>query len=93
MMTIPESTSAEAFDQYVPGRLMAASNGWKNLLVRIYSEPSVEERVMLSRGGRAAHGTDSLWSRRGRRTRTWRTLAQDPRPSGRFFPDYIPIAL
>ena len=44
-MTIPESTSAEAFDQYVPGRLMAASNGWKNLLVRSYAEPSVEERV------------------------------------------------
>ena len=46
MMTIPESTSAEAFNQYVPGRLMAASNGWKNLLVRIYSEPRVEERVI-----------------------------------------------
>jgi AraC family transcriptional regulator len=45
-MTIPESTSAEAFDRYVPGRLMAASNGWKNLLVRIYSEPRVEERVI-----------------------------------------------
>ena len=39
MMTIPESTSAEAFNQYVPGRLMAASNGWKNLLVQIYSGP------------------------------------------------------
>jgi AraC family transcriptional regulator len=25
---------------------MAASNGWKNLLVRIYSEPRVEERVI-----------------------------------------------
>jgi AraC family transcriptional regulator len=46
MITIPESTSAEAFNQYVPGRLMAASNGWKNLLVRIYSEPRVEERVI-----------------------------------------------
>jgi AraC family transcriptional regulator len=46
MTTIPESTSAEAFDQYVRGRLMAASNGWKNLLVRIYSEPRVEERVI-----------------------------------------------
>jgi AraC family transcriptional regulator len=46
MMTIPESTSAEAFNEYVPGRLMAASNGWKNLLVRIYSEPRVEERVI-----------------------------------------------
>jgi AraC family transcriptional regulator len=45
MMTIPESTSAEAFDRYVPGRLLAASNGWKNLLVRIYSEPRVEESV------------------------------------------------
>jgi hypothetical protein len=35
MMTIPESTSAEAFNQYLSGRLIAASNGWKNLLVRI----------------------------------------------------------
>ena len=46
MMTTPESTSAEAFNQYVPGRLIAASNGWKNLLVRIYSEPRVEESVI-----------------------------------------------
>jgi AraC family transcriptional regulator len=45
-MTIPESTSAEAFIQYVPGRLIAASNGWKNLLIRIYSEPRVEESVI-----------------------------------------------
>jgi len=45
-MTIPESTSAEAFNQYLPGRLMGASNGWKNLLVRIYSEPRVEESVI-----------------------------------------------
>ena len=44
-MTTPESTSAEAFDRYVPGTLIAASNGWKNLLVRIYSEPRVQERV------------------------------------------------
>jgi AraC family transcriptional regulator len=46
MTTIPESTSAEAFDRYIPGRLMAASNGWKNLLVRIYSEPRVEESAI-----------------------------------------------
>src|ERR1700732_746533 len=46
MMTITESTSAEAFDQYLPGKLIAASNGWKNLLVRIYSEPRVEESVI-----------------------------------------------
>jgi AraC family transcriptional regulator len=45
-MTIPVSTSAEAFNQYLPGRLMAASNGWKHLLVRIYSEPRVEESVI-----------------------------------------------
>src|SRR5258707_14292791 len=45
-MTIPESTSAEAFNQYLPGRLMGASNGGKNLLVRIYSEPRVEESVI-----------------------------------------------
>src|SRR5258705_13253507 len=46
MMTTPESTSAEAFNQYFSGRLIAASNGWKNLLVRIYSEPRVEESVI-----------------------------------------------
>src|SRR6266481_1922530 len=46
MMTTPESTSAEAFNQYLSGRLIAASNGWKNLLVRIYSEPRVEESVI-----------------------------------------------
>jgi AraC family transcriptional regulator len=46
MITIPEGTSAEAFNQYVPGRLIAASSGWKNLVVRIYSEPSVEESVI-----------------------------------------------
>jgi AraC family transcriptional regulator len=46
MITIPEGTSAEAFNEYVPGRLIAASNGWKNLVVRIYSEPSVEESVI-----------------------------------------------
>src|SRR6202011_3617675 len=46
MMTTPESTSAEAFNQYLPGRLIAASNGWKNLLVRIYSEPRVKESVI-----------------------------------------------
>ena len=45
-MTTPESTSAEAFNQYLPGRLIAASNGWKNLLVRIYSEPRVKESVI-----------------------------------------------
>src|SRR6202048_2753799 len=46
MMRTPESTSAEAFNQYLPGRMIAASNGWKNLLVRIYSEPRVEESVI-----------------------------------------------
>src|SRR6202035_3544559 len=46
MMTTPESTSAEAFNQYLPGKLIAASNGWKNLLVRIYAEPRVEESVI-----------------------------------------------
>ena len=50
MMTIPESTSAEAFNEFVPGSLMAARNGWKNLLVRIYSEPPVEERVIYGGG-------------------------------------------
>jgi AraC family transcriptional regulator len=46
MITIPEGTSAEAFDQYVPGRLIAASTGWKNALVRIYSEPRLEKSVI-----------------------------------------------
>src|SRR6202035_3884343 len=46
MMTITESTSAEAFNQYLRGKLIAASNGWKNLLVRVYSEPRVEESVI-----------------------------------------------
>src|SRR3977135_4130349 len=46
MMTITESTSAEALNKYLPGKLIAASNGWKNLLVRIYSEPRVEESVI-----------------------------------------------
>src|SRR5258708_30655327 len=46
MITIPEGTSSEAFNQYVPGRVIAASNGWKNLVVRIYSEPRVEESVI-----------------------------------------------
>jgi AraC family transcriptional regulator len=45
MITTPESTSAEAFDQYLRGSLIATSKGWKNLLVRIYSEPRVEESV------------------------------------------------
>ncbi len=46
MTAIPEGTSAEAFDQYVQGSLIAASSGWKNLLVRIYSEPRIEESVI-----------------------------------------------
>src|ERR1700682_5587427 len=46
MMTITESTSAEAFNQYLRGKLIPASNGWKNLLVRVYSEPRVEESVI-----------------------------------------------
>jgi hypothetical protein len=46
MITTPESTSAEAFHQYLSGRLIAASNGRKNLLVRIYSEQRVEESLI-----------------------------------------------
>jgi AraC family transcriptional regulator len=46
MMKTPESTSAEAFDQYLVGRLIAASNGWKNMLVRIYSEPRVAASII-----------------------------------------------
>ena len=47
MTTPPESTSAEGYMQYLPGTLVAASNGWKNLLVRIYSEPRVEESIVF----------------------------------------------
>src|SRR5260370_8579746 len=46
-MTPPESTSAEAFNQYVSGKLIAASNGWKDLLVRIYSEYRVRESIIV----------------------------------------------
>ena len=46
MKTTAESTSAEAFNHYLRGKLIAASNGWKNLLVRVYSEPRVEESVI-----------------------------------------------
>jgi AraC family transcriptional regulator len=46
-MTPPESTSAEAFNQYASGRLIAASNGWKDLLVRIYAEPRVQESIIV----------------------------------------------
>ncbi len=47
MMALPESTSAEAFDRYASGRLIAASNGWKDLLVRIYSESPVRESIIV----------------------------------------------
>jgi AraC family transcriptional regulator len=49
MMAFPESTSAEAFGQYVSGRLIAAGTGqvWKDLLVRIYAEPRVQEGVII----------------------------------------------
>src|SRR6202047_777495 len=47
MMALPESTSAEAFDRYVSGRLIAASNGWKDLLVRIYSEYPLRESTIV----------------------------------------------
>jgi AraC family transcriptional regulator len=49
MMVLPESTSAEAFDQYVSGRLIAASTGraWKDLVVRIYSQPRIQEGVII----------------------------------------------
>src|SRR4030088_1506039 len=47
MMALPEITPAEAFDQYTSGRLRAASNGWKDLLVRIYSEYPVRESTIV----------------------------------------------
>src|SRR3981081_1958593 len=47
MRALTESTSAEAFDQYVAGRLIAASDGWKDLLVRIYSEYRVRESIIV----------------------------------------------
>jgi hypothetical protein len=48
-MVLPESTSAEAFDRYASGSLIAASTGraWKDLLVRIYSQPRVQEGVIV----------------------------------------------
>jgi AraC family transcriptional regulator len=46
-MALPESTSAEALDRYVSGRLIAASNGWKDLLVRIYSEYPLRESTIV----------------------------------------------
>ena len=46
-MALPESTSAEAFDRYTSGRLIAASNGWKDLLVRIYSEYPLRESTIV----------------------------------------------
>jgi AraC family transcriptional regulator len=93
MMTTPESTSAEAFNQYLPGRSIAASNGWKNLLVRIYSEPRVEESVIYPavaepRIVRILSGAAAVEERE-----LGGPLAQDPRPSRRFFPDCIPIAV
>src|SRR3954454_14499073 len=47
MVTSTESTSADAFDQYASGRLIAASNGWKDLLVRIYSEYPIQESIIV----------------------------------------------
>ena len=47
MMAPPESASAEAFNRYTSGRLIAASNGWKDLLVRIYSEYPVRESIIV----------------------------------------------
>src|SRR5258708_13809482 len=47
MMALPESTSADAFDRYAAGRLVAASTGWKDLLVRIYAEYPVEESIIV----------------------------------------------
>jgi AraC family transcriptional regulator len=47
VVTPPESTSAEAFNQYVSGKLIAASNGWKDLLVRIYSAYPVRESSVV----------------------------------------------
>src|SRR5258708_37065115 len=45
MMAVPESTSA--VDRYASGRLIAASNGWKDLLVRIYSEYPVRKSIIV----------------------------------------------
>lgn len=93
MMTTPESTSAEAFNQYLPGRLIAASNGWKNLLVRIYSEPRVEESVIYPavaepRIVRILSGAAAVEERE-----LGGPWLKDPRRSRRFFPDCIPIAV
>jgi AraC family transcriptional regulator len=47
MIVLPESTSPEAFDQSVAGRLIAASKGWKDLLVRIYSAYPMRESSIV----------------------------------------------
>jgi AraC family transcriptional regulator len=47
MTALPESTSADAFDRYAAGRLIAASIGWKDLLVRIYSEYPAQDSVIV----------------------------------------------
>jgi AraC family transcriptional regulator len=47
MMALPESTSANAFDRYAAGRLIAASSGWKDLLVRIYSADLEREGIIV----------------------------------------------
>jgi AraC family transcriptional regulator len=93
MITTPESTSGEAFHQYLRGRLIAASNGWKNLLVRIYSEPRVEESVIYPavaepRMVRILSGAAAVEERE-----PGGPLAQNRRPSRRFFPDCIAIAV
>ncbi|HEY0944358.1 MAG TPA: AraC family transcriptional regulator [Opitutaceae bacterium] len=46
---MPERTSAEAFAEQVPGRLLAVSSGqsWKDLLVQIFSRQHTEESVIV----------------------------------------------
>jgi AraC family transcriptional regulator len=48
-MKSTERTSAEAFEQYLPGELLAASRGrsWKDLLVQIFSRQHVQETVLV----------------------------------------------
>jgi AraC family transcriptional regulator len=48
-MKSAERTSAEAFEQHVPGRLIAASSGrlWKDLLVQIFSRQHEQDTLIV----------------------------------------------
>jgi hypothetical protein len=49
MIALPPSTSAEAFHQYIPGRLLATGSGpsWKDVLVRVYTMQRIEGGTIM----------------------------------------------